>query len=274
MPDLESKTKLSSADTLGTPDPWQSLGDFTDARIGLGRTGGSLPTRVQLKFNLDHALARDAVNTPLDLAKVQQELQATGISSEQVHSQAVNRQQYLQRPDLGRRLNQASVDKLVGANKPVDVALVLADGLSSMAVQSQGAALATAIVETCMAEGLSTSPVILVEQARVAVGDEIGELLQAQSVVLIVGERPGLSSPDSLGIYYTYQPKVGLTDVARNCISNIRPAGLSIKQAAEKTLWLVRESIKLKLSGVELKDTTDDEATSLSQRKTSNFLLP
>lgn len=263
-------------------DPWKKLAQFTQARIGQGRSGSSLPTSAQLKFNLDHAMARDAVNIPADMSKLSHEMRAVNIDSYCLHSRASDRTEYLQRPDLGRRLNQASVDTLIElASKqdaPRDVALILVDGLSSVGVQQQGVAMCEMLTTYFENNDLISTPLFLVEQGRVAIGDEIGELINAKCVVLIVGERPGLSSPDSLGIYYTYQPKLGLNDAYRNCISNIRPQGLSIEQACHKTLWLIKESNKLKLSGVNLKDQQDDSGTVLAHStddscENYNFLL-
>ena len=256
------------------PDNWTQLKQFTDARIALGRAGVSLPTHVQLQFSLDHALARDAVSIPLNTSVIMADIETQKLKVLHLHSKAPDRPTYLQRPDLGRKLNQHSVKCLQQQTMSLpDVAIVLVDGLSSVAVQSGGVRLVTALHQRCRSEGLSCSDILLVEQGRVAIGDEIGQLLEAKMVVLIVGERPGLSSPDSLGIYFTYGPAVGLTDVRRNCISNIRPAGLSTSDAVEKTIWLMKQAQKLKTSGVELKDhSAADESTVLAEYK--NFLLP
>ena len=192
-----------------------------------------------------------------------------------MHSQATNRTEYLQRPDFGRRLNDHSKILLSKAEQAMqaDVALVLVDGLSSIAVQRHGSKLVTDLIYAFQQQNISCSPVIIAEQGRVAIGDEIGEILNAQSVLLIVGERPGLSSPDSLGIYYTYAPKLGLNDAKRNCISNIRPSGLPIEEAVSKVLWLIQQSFERKLSGVNLKDTSQKALTKSNQSK-GNFLLP
>lgn len=258
-------------------DKWAQLSQFTDARIALGRAGVSLPTSVQLQFNVDHAHARDAVKVPLDIVQVMDDLASLGLKSVHVTSQAQDRRVYLQRPDLGRQLSAGSIEllKTQRQQQPMaEVIVVLVDGLSSLAVQNAGATLAANIQQQCEDDGFCCADIVVVEQGRVAIGDEIGQWLGAQMVVLIVGERPGLSSPDSLGIYFTYSPKKGLTDARRNCISNIRPAGLSIEQAAEKTLWLVQQAAKLKTSGVELKDNTAAEIDILSSKVPRNFLLP
>ncbi|MFN3881202.1 MAG: ethanolamine ammonia-lyase subunit EutC [Nitrincola lacisaponensis] len=256
---------------------WQLLRRFTDARIGLGRAGISLPTREQLAFQLDHARARDAVHLPLDEDALQQQLHEDGFEVYRLSSRVRHRQEYLQRPDFGRRLNEASVDYLqhqANQRSAPDTLIVIADGLSSTAVAAHAAPMARRLGAALNREGLRPGPVCLVSQGRVAVGDEVGELLHARSVILLIGERPGLSSPDSLGIYYTYAPKVGLTDAARNCISNIRPQGLSYDDATDKLMFLLMESYRRELSGVKLKDTSVREDTSGLESSKQNFLLP
>jgi ethanolamine ammonia-lyase small subunit len=258
-----------------TSNSWASLRRHTDARIGLGRSGISQPTAPQLAFQQAHARARDAVHIPLDVRQLQSDLAEAGLQSLLLHSQAEDRATYLQRPDKGRRLDadSAALLKQLGEQQPAsDATIVIADGLSSTAVQRHAARVAAEVDQRLSAEGLTRSPVCIVQQGRVAVGDEVGELLGSRVMILLVGERPGLSSPDSLGIYYTYNPRVGLTDAARNCISNIRPAGISPQDAAERLLWLVRESLQRKLSGVELKDESGD-AEALEGEGQRNFLL-
>ena len=212
-------------------NPWLDLRRLTPARIALGRTGTSLPTHAQLDFQFAHAQARDAVHLPFDHAGLSQEMTARGRESLLLRSAAHDRHSYLQRPDLGRKLHDDSAQRLreyAQANPGgIDVAVVVADGLSALAVHRHTAPFLSHMEEHATAEGWSLSPVILVEQGRVAVSDEIGELLGAKMVVMLIGERPGLSSPDSLGLYFTYAPKVGLTDAYRNCISNVRLEGLS-----------------------------------------------
>jgi ethanolamine ammonia-lyase small subunit len=250
-----------------TENPWRRLREFTDARIGLGRAGVSLPTSELLAFQLAHAQARDAVHCPLDVPALcgalasNPTLAALG-SPLHLQSQAVERQTYLQRPDLGRRLNDTSRQLLQGqaAQSPVDLAIVIVDGLSAVAVQQNAAPFLSAFTQL-MSERLPTcrfAPISVVEQGRVAIGDDIGALLNARAVLLLVGERPGLSSPDSLGLYLTWAPRPGLTDAARNCISNIRPAGLSSDEAARRAVYLLQEAQRLQLSGVRLKDRTDE----------------
>lgn len=272
-----SKNQLNAAKGL-TADPWHGLTSLTDARIALGRAGVSTPTQAQLNFNLDHALARDAVNVPLDINKLCEQLRQLNLSFIHVHSQASDRRTYLQRPDLGRRLHSDALSALQPSSLETklthDIVIVLVDGLSSTAVQLNGVALSAEIRQSCMDMGLQVAPLVIVEQGRVAIGDEIGAALNAKSVALIVGERPGLSSPDSLGIYYTFAPEVGLTDARRNCISNVRAAGLSNQQAVQRLMWLINGSRSLQTSGVTLKDNSSTETTCLSgQVQPGNFLL-
>lgn len=241
-----------------TPNPWLELRRLTPARIALGRTGTSLPTSAQLDFQFAHAQARDAVHLPFDHAAISEQLAAKGRESLHLHSAAADRDSYLQRPDKGRRLDEASAQTLrdYAAQHPggVDVAIVVADGLSSLAVHRHTLPFLARMEELASAEGWTLSPVILVEQGRVAIADEVGELLGAKMSVILIGERPGLSSPDSLGLYFTYAPKVGLNDAHRNCISNVRLEGLSYGMAAHRLLYLMREACKRGLSGVSLKD--------------------
>ncbi|WP_435304111.1 ethanolamine ammonia-lyase subunit EutC [Pseudomonas fluorescens] len=248
---------IDTPETL--PDnPWLELRRLTPARIALGRTGTSIPTGAQLDFQFAHAQARDAVHLPFDHPGLSSQLTARGRDSLLLHSAAVDRHSYLQRPDLGRRLSDESAQTLrdyAQANPGgVDLAVVVADGLSALAVHKHTLPFLTRMEEQTHAEGWSLSPVILVEQGRVAVADEIGQLLGAKMVVILIGERPGLSSPDSLGLYFTYNPKVGLTDAYRNCISNVRLEGLSYGMAAHRLLYLMREACRRQLSGVNLKD--------------------
>ena len=245
-------------DTPESDNPWLELRRLTPARIALGRTGTSIPTGAQLDFQFAHAQARDAVHLPFDHTGLSSQMAERGRDSLLLHSAAPDRHSYLQRPDLGRRLSDESAQTLrdyAQANPGgVDLAVVVADGLSALAVHKHTVPFLTRMEEQTHAEGWSLSPVILVEQGRVAVADEIGQLLGAKMVVILIGERPGLSSPDSLGLYFTYNPKVGLTDAYRNCISNVRLEGLSYGMAAHKLLYLMREACRRQLSGVNLKD--------------------
>jgi ethanolamine ammonia-lyase small subunit len=265
---------------VNPPNPWLELRRLTPARIALGRTGTSLPTQAQLDFQLAHALARDAVHLPFDHTALREQLAAKGCDSLLLHSAASDRDTYLQRPDLGRRLNDDSAEQLreYAQAHPggVDLAIVVADGLSSLAVHNHSLPFLARMEEQAQAEGWSLSPVIMVEQGRVAVADEIGELLGAKMVVILIGERPGLSSPDSLGLYFTYAPKIGLTDANRNCISNVRLEGLSYAMAAHRLLYLMREACRRQLSGVHLKDEAQLQTLDSDTRangSNANFLL-
>lgn len=239
-------------------NPWLELRRLTPARIALGRTGTSLPTSAQLDFQFAHAQARDAVHLPFDHADLSAQLTERGRESLLLHSAAADRNSYLQRPDLGRKLSDESAQALrdYAAAHPggVDLAIVVADGLSALAVHRHTLPFLNRLEEQMSADSWSMAPVVLVEQGRVAIGDEIGQLLGAKMLVMLIGERPGLSSPDSLGLYFTYDPKVGLTDAYRNCISNVRLEGLSYGMAAHRLLYLMREACRRQLSGVNLKD--------------------
>lgn len=260
-------------------NPWLELRRLTPARIALGRTGTSLPTSAQLDFQYAHAQARDAVHLPFDHSALSAQLTERGRASLLLHSAAADRNSYLQRPDLGRKLSDDSVQTLreYAAAHPggVDLAIVVADGLSALAVHRHTLPFLTRLEEQMGDDSWSSAPVILVEQGRVAIGDEIGQLLGAKMLVMLIGERPGLSSPDSLGLYFTYNPKIGLTDAYRNCISNVRLEGLSYGMAAHRLLYLMREACRRGLSGVNLKDeaqvhTLESEAGADMK---SNFLL-
>lgn len=236
-------------------DPWQSLSNFTQARIALGRTGISVPLKETLQFKLAHAHARDAVYSELNSSSIISSLQSLENDVLLLHSRAADRNQYLQRPDLGRRLDDASVNKLLELEKqPISVAIIIADGLSANAIQQHAFPLLQLLLTQLNKAEISFGPICIVEQARVAIGDEIASLLKAELSIILIGERPGLTAADSMGAYITYSPKVGLTDENRNCISNIRLEGLNYELAAEKIFYLISESLRLKLSGVSLKD--------------------
>ncbi|NRR32073.1 ethanolamine ammonia-lyase subunit EutC [Oxalobacteraceae bacterium] len=256
-------------------NPWQALRRFTAARIALGRSGVSQPTAPQLEFQLAHAQARDAVHLALDDAALAEALSgATGQPCLRLHSGAASRDIYLQRPDLGRRLDEASRKALLAAPPavPVDLAFVIADGLSALAIQQNALPFLRVLLARLAPESWTLAPLAIVRQGRVAVGDEVGQLLNARAVVVLVGERPGLSSPDSMGLYLTWAPQAGLTDASRNCISNVRPAGLPYEEAAFKLHYLLTQSRQRQLSGVALKDETAGEHTALDAPRT-NFLL-
>ncbi|MDR6449500.1 UNVERIFIED_ORG: ethanolamine ammonia-lyase small subunit [Burkholderia sp. 1263] len=237
-------------------NPWNALRQFTNARIALGRAGNSLPTEPLLAFNLSHAQARDAVHHPLDTDVLHEQLRAQNFRTLDVHSAAPDREHYLRRPDLGRRLSDESREALkqLTVDSP-EVVFVIADGLSAFAASKQSIPLLQA-VRTKLTDW-KIGPVVVARQARVALGDEIGELLGAKLVVMLIGERPGLSSPDSLGIYLTYAPKVGCSDAQRNCISNVRPEGLDYPAAAHKLHYLLTHARRLGVTGIGLKDDSD-----------------
>lgn len=243
-----------------TPDTWGHLRRFTRARVALGRTGASLPTREVLAFGLAHAQARDAVHLPLDTAALAAELSAKGFRYLHAASAAPDRAAYLRRPDWGRQLGAPSYEALEAAashheyDRP-DCVLVIADGLSSLAAARHALPLLEALAAHL--PSVRRVPVVLAAQARVALGDEIGHVLGARQVVVLIGERPGLSSPDSLGIYLTHAPRPGLTDADRNCISNVRPEGLGYEVAARKLAYLMAGARRLGRSGVDLKDDSD-----------------
>lgn len=249
--------ELSQGPQTVHPDPWQELRRHTAARIALGRCGVSLPTARQLEFQLAHARARDAVHLPFEPQLLERQLAELGLGTLQLRSAAADRRQYLQRPDLGRRLCPESAQRLQQGEHGADgydLALVVADGLSALAVHSHAVALIGAFLPLSQALGWQLAPVCLVTLGRVAIGDQIASLLGARAVAILLGERPGLSSPDSLGVYLTYQPAPGTTDERRNCISNIRPAGLPPAIAAQKLCYLAGEALHRQLSGVLLKD--------------------
>jgi len=250
--------------TAHNHNPLTQLRQFTPARIALGRTGSSLPTKELLDFNAAHAMARDAVHAPFDINSITQQLTATHLESINVHSAAADRATYLRRPDLGRQLDEPSLTRLASLNHPTnpEAIFIIADGLSAIAPQRYAVRVIRATQD--LLEGWTIGPIIIAEQARVALGDEIGELLGAEITVMLIGERPGLSSADSLGIYFTYAPKPGRTDAERNCISNVREGGTSPEQAAQTLTYLMTTSRRLKLSGVQLKDNSSSEPRKLS----------
>lgn len=275
-------------------NPWRKLRAFTDARIGLGRAGISLPTQRLLEFQLAHAQARDAVHMPLDtdaLCDRLAELAAPFAAQAPIrlHSRVEDRLIYLQRPDYGRRLrpdDRPQLDEVANnareqnPNKAADnsatrfdLALVVVDGLSARAITDHAVPLLAALGTELAADAHEwrLAPLTVVEQGRVAIGDEIGEALDAAVVVVLIGERPGLSSPDSLGLYLTWAPHVGATDAERNCISNVRPAGLAIPDAARRLLYLLNEARRAEHSGVALKDRSDDTAIE-HETEHGNFL--
>lgn len=243
---------------MSAEEPWSALRRFTDARIGLGRSGVALPTREVLKFSMAHAQARDAVRTPIDWDPIESALAKLRLETVRVESAADERETYLRRPDLGRRLSAASRKRLAKEKKSKpDLAIVVGDGLSSTGVMANAVAMIAALLPYAKKHRWKLGPVVLASQARVALGDDAGEALGAKTVLVLIGERPGLSSPDSLGAYLTWDPRIGRKDAERNCISNIRAGGLSYEETAFKVAWLLREAFSRKLTGVQLKDESD-----------------
>jgi ethanolamine ammonia-lyase small subunit len=237
------------------PDPWQQLRRLTTARIALGRAGGSLRTKELLDFRLAHARARDAVHAPFDAAAMAARLRFPDTSVLCLQSAARTQADFLRRPELGRKLSEASRAQLaaVPPTQP-DVVLIISDGLSSLAATEHAPPLLEVLVPLLRERGLTLAPIIVVDHGRVAIQDEIGGQLGARLSLMLLGERPGLSAADSLGAYFTHAPRSGLRDSARNCISNIRSEGLSPADAARKLMHLIGESFRRGLSGVELKD--------------------
>lgn len=276
---------VAAADSSVVTNPWSELRRYTPARIGLGRAGVSLPTAAQLDFQLAHAQARDAVHRPLEVPSLCADIEALGLATVPLHSAATTRAMYLQRPDLGRQLGTASrlqlealrAQRRVQGIRSHDLAFAVVDGLSALAVQRHAAPLLTAVLALLngpAAEGASRwtiAPVAVVEQGRVAIGDEIGKLLDSRIVVVLIGERPGLSSPDSLGLYLTWAPQPGRHDAERNCISNVRPEGLGYRDAAVRLAYLLEQARRRRLTGVGLKDESGAAGQELAAQP--NFLL-
>jgi ethanolamine ammonia-lyase small subunit len=237
------------------PPSLERLRELTPARVGLGVAGASLPTTALLTFTLDHARARDAVHAPFDAPAIMQRLAELGLEAVRVASRAPNRKEYLERPDLGRVLDCDSRQRLsfrVGAEPKL--AIVVGDGLSPAAVDAHAVELLRCLIPQLAEREIGIGPVVVATGARVALGDEIGDILGAPMVAVLIGERPGLSAADSLGVYLTYAPQPGTTDEKRNCISNIHRAGLSYDEAAFRIAWLIREGLVRGQTGVALKD--------------------
>jgi ethanolamine ammonia-lyase small subunit len=236
-------------------DPWLGLRAFTAARIALGRAGGSIPTGPLLEFQLAHAQARDAVGRALDGDAMERSLRERGWEVLRLHSAAPDRRAFVQRPDLGRILGDESRAALESRpHAAYDAVLVVADGLSALAVERHAVPLLEALGPRLAQAGWRFAPVCVVREGRVAIGDEIGALVAARLAVMLIGERPGLSAPDSLGAYLTWDPVPGRTNAERNCISNIRPEGLGYAPAAHKLFHLMTAARLRGLTGIELKE--------------------
>ena len=258
MPEPPTSPSTACQHPAVLADAWSGLRSLTPARIALGRAGHALPTREVLAADEAHARARAAVHAPLDVEPLSDQLRdlANGVPPMRVCSAAPDRQRYLLRPDLGRRLSPESRRLLTpraGTAANCDLAILVADGLSTTAVSRHAPAVVRAILS-----GAPTNwrigPLVLATQARVALGDEVGELLGARLIAVLLGERPGLSCQESLGLYLTWAPRPGRTDAERNCLSNIHPGGLSPTDVAHKLWWLAGEARRLTLTGVHLKD--------------------
>jgi len=240
-------------------DAWSHLRRLTNARIALGRSGGSLPTRERLEFQLAHAKARDAVVAEFDKEAFAQNLRAAGETVIAVHSAVKDRAEFLRRPDFGRRLSPESqrlLTEYASQSSGFDLVIILSDGLSTHAIATQGEPLLASLLTLVRGSNWTLAPLIVAQHGRVALQDEIGALLNARLAVILLGERPGLGSADSLGAYFIYNPAPGRKDADRNCISNIRDGGLNITDAAAKLHYMIGKALELRLSGVQLKDDT------------------
>jgi ethanolamine ammonia-lyase small subunit len=246
------------------------LRGLTPARVGLGRAGASLPTEALLEFMLDHARARDAVHAAFDVSGLISGLNDLRLDAVEVCSRAREREDYLGRPDLGRSLDQPSRQALMGRKgDPCRVAIVVGDGLSPIAVNAHAINLVNRLIARLVIDRIDIGPVVVARGARVALGDEIGALLRARMMVMLIGERPGLSAADSLGAYLTFAPKIGRTDAERNCVSNIHGAGLGYEEAAFRIAWLIREGMAREVTGVRLKDESGEhKSPSIAGRST------
>lgn len=254
----EIPTRANSLpNAVASADPWAALQKFTAARIGIGRTGGSQRTPSILDFRLAHARARDAVHAPFSSEEIAEKLGACGLESSVLHTLASDKRTYLMNPDAGRRLCEDSRRKLSGLAAKWgyrDFAIVISDGLSATAATAHAVPLAVALFENLPRENWSAYPIFVVPYARVKIQDDINEILHARHTIILVGERPGLASPDSLSAYFTYRAKWASVESDRNCVSNIRPNGFPVAAAAKKLAMLLEESRKRSISGTRLKD--------------------
>lgn len=277
-----------SPEKVVTRNPWDKLREFTSARIALGRSGNSVPTDELLSFQLDHAQAIDAVHCSLNVDALVTQLSDSYSVLEQtleppvvVTSKVTDRFMYLQRPDLGRQLDEDSWQKLevisTEHNAELDLAIVVADGLSSIAIQNHAVPVITRLISLLSGDEnqWDLAPITVVNQGRVAVGDDVGQCFNAKAVLVLIGERPGLTSPDSMGMYLTWGAKRGSKDSDRNCISNVRPQGLNYDDACQRAFYLIKEARRLQLSGVNLKDRSsiDEESGANLDDKHNNFLI-
>jgi ethanolamine ammonia-lyase small subunit len=254
-----AKNSVATGAVPSKTDIWRALSKFTPARIALGRAGGSWRTETLLDFRLSHARARDAVLKSFQWEAIDEELRRSGFETFRLGTDAADRSFFLKRPDFGRRLSSASRQQLrenCGRWGKRDLAVLVSDGLSALAAETQIVPTVVSLLPILIGAGWTVFPVFIIPFARVKLQDEVGAILQARHTLMLLGERPGLGSADSLGAYFTYQPDSNKTDADRNCISNIRPNGLPPVQAAEKLARLLLESARLGVSGLALKDTT------------------
>ena len=240
-------------------DFWKELKSYTQARVGLNRTGHAIGTRENLEFQWAHAQARDAIHTPWEVELLKEELSQMNTKGECLSTQVTDRSEYLKRPDLGRLLSNASEAKIKSLKLPrADLLILVSNGLSSRAIHAHAGRFLRILLPELKARSYTFEPLFFIPDARVAIGDHLGEIVKPKLSLTLIGERPGLSSPDSMGLYLTFGPKLGKTDADRNCISNIRePHGLSYEQAVHKTLFLLEEALRRRLSGVQLKDESE-----------------
>ncbi|MGL6258619.1 ethanolamine ammonia-lyase subunit EutC [Vibrio sp. WXL210] len=282
-------TQATSPSSGVTETPWQALRQHTSARVAIGRSGTSIPTKELLKFQLDHAKAMDAVHAPLDIQALVTELAAneaicthTPMPPKVLETKASDRLAYLQRPDWGRELSDKAWQVLtVPGNLPelaFDLVIVIADGLSAVAVQSHAVEVLDYLIPRLASDTeppWRIAPICIVTQGRVAVGDDIAQRLNARAALVLIGERPGLSSPDSMGIYLTWGAARGTKDAQRNCISNVRPQGLSYSTACERAVYLLNEARRIESSGIVLKDRSDSEAVAVieGEQPQKSFLV-
>ncbi len=236
------------------PDPWGQLKQYTSARIALGRSGGSTPTPECLDFKLAHARARDAVHEHFEINQLAAEIEMLGIDTLLVNTRACDRTIFLKRPDLGRRLDSTSENLMKQHARRYDLVILVSDGLSALAAHRQTKTLLAKLLPTLREDRWTLAPIVLARFGRVALQDPVGELLHAKIALILLGERPGLSSPDSLGAYFVFNPRLGNTDAQRNCVSNIRPEGLSPPAAADTLYYLLSQAKSRGISGIELKD--------------------
>jgi ethanolamine ammonia-lyase small subunit len=247
-------------DTIANPNLGKLLRQHTPARVSLGRTGPAIPTTEQLRFQLDHALARDAVHASFDVSTIIHALQQKNLCCLELQSAAAEptRHLYLRRPDLGRTLSPQSIAALqqraASSQEKSDILFLISDGLSALAVERHALPLLEATLPLLTEAHGGIGPICIVHQGRVAIGDEIGAVLNARLTITLIGERPGLSAPDSLGVYITWQPHPGRTDAERNCISNIRHEGLSYTEAAQRILFYIHGANQLQATGIMLKE--------------------